>query len=90
VAIYSWYDLSWKEQRAVLHLARRGHRHPNPKVARVAEEWATERLGKDNGKAGSLGEAIFGGLLLDGASLGEGLRDYRRAKRIMRVAERRR
>ncbi len=65
MAMYSWYDLSWKEQRAVLRLARRGSRHPDPKVARVAEEWARERLGEDNGKAGSLGEAIFGGLVLD-------------------------
>jgi hypothetical protein len=89
VAIYSWYDLSWKEQRAVLRLARQGRRHPDSKIARVAEEWAREMLGKDNGQAGALATAIFGGLLGDGASLGEGLRDYRRAKRIMRVAGRR-
>jgi hypothetical protein len=89
VAIYSWYDLSWKEQRAVLRHARQGRRHPDSKMARVAEEWAREKLGKDSGKAGALGRALFGGLFADGASVGEGLRDYRRAKRIMRVAERR-
>ena len=88
MAIYSWYDLSGKEQRAVLRLARQGRRHPDSKVARVAEEWAREKLGKDHGRAGALGGAIFGGLLGDGASLGEGLRDYRRAKRIMQVAKR--
>lgn len=86
MAIYSWYDLSSKEQRAVLRLARQGRRHPDSKVAAVAEEWAKEKLGKDNGKGGALATAIFGGLLGDGASLGEGLRDYRRAKRIVRVA----
>lgn len=88
MAIYSWYDLSWKEQRTVLRLARQGRRHPDSKVARVADDWAREKLGEDDGKAGGLSEAIFGGLLGDGASLGEGIRDYRRAKRIMRVAER--
>lgn len=88
MAVYSWYDLSLKEQRAVLRLARRGVRHPDSEVARVADEWAVEKLRKDNGTGSALGEAIFGGLLGDGASLGEGLRDYRRAKRIMRVAKR--
>jgi hypothetical protein len=88
VPIYSWYDLSLKEQREVLRLARRGRRHSDVKVAKVAEEWAKEKLGKDHGKSGALGEAILGGLFGDGASLGEGIRDYRRAKRIMRVVRR--
>ncbi len=90
MAIYSWHDLPWKEQRAVLRLARQGRRHPDAKVAGVAEDWAREKLGREDGNAGALSMAAFGALLLDGASLGEGLRDYRRAERIMRVAARRR
>jgi hypothetical protein len=45
----------------------------------VAEEWAREKLGRDNGKAGALGTSIFGGLLADGVPVGEGFRDHRRA-----------
>ena len=88
VPIYNWYDLPGEEQRSVLRLARRGLRHPDSRVARLAEDWAREMLGKVDGKPGALGEAIFGIFLGDGASFGEGLRDYRRAKRIMRVAKR--
>ncbi len=54
VAIYSWYDLSWKEQRAVVRLARQGRQHPDTRVAKVAEEWAREKLGIDQGKSGAL------------------------------------
>jgi hypothetical protein len=57
VAIYSWYDLAWKEQRTVLRLARQGRRHPDSKMVRVAEEWAMEKLGKYHGKAGALARA---------------------------------
>ena len=86
VTVYSWYDLTWKEQRTVLRLARRGSKHRDPRIARVAEEWAREKLGKDGRHGGSLAEVFFGALLVDGASIGERLRDRRRAKRIMRVS----
>jgi hypothetical protein len=86
--IYSWYDLSWQEQRTVLRLAREGRRHPDPRVAKVAEEWARERLGLDDRQAGAIGSIIFGALFGDGASMAEGIRDRRAAKRIMRVAAR--
>ena len=86
MAIYSWHDLSWKEQRAVVQLARQGRRHPDRRVATVAEEWAKEKLGR-TARGGSIGEIIVGALLGDGASIAEGLRDRRAAKRIMRVAE---
>src|SRR3954463_777451 len=40
MAIFSWYDLSWKVQRDVVRPARRGRRHSDAKVAGVAGEWA--------------------------------------------------
>jgi hypothetical protein len=88
VPIYSWYDLSWEEQRTVLRLARAGRRHPDPRVAKVAEEWAREKIGVDDRHAGAIASIIFGALLGDGASVAEGIRDRRAAKRIMRVAGR--
>ena len=87
-AVYSWHDLSWKEQRTVLRLAKQGQQHPDPRVAKVAEEWAREKLGLESGAAGSLAEAIFGTLFGEGASAGEAIRDRRAAKRIMRVSTR--
>jgi hypothetical protein len=86
VAVYSWYDLTWKEQRTVLRLARRGSRHPDPQIARVAKEWAREKLGQDSQLAGSLAQVFFGALLAGGGSIAEGLRDRRWAKRIMRIS----
>ena len=88
MAIYSWHDLSWSEQRTVLRLARQGRRHPDRKVAAAAEQWAKEKLGRDGGVGGSIGGIIVGLLFGDGSSIGEGVRDYRAAKRIMRVADR--
>jgi hypothetical protein len=70
--IYCWYDLSWKEQRTVLRLAREGRRHPDPNVAKVAEEWAREKLGLDSRQGGAIASIVFGALLGDGASIGEG------------------
>jgi hypothetical protein len=85
MVIYSWYDLPREEQRTVLRLARKGQRHPDPKIARVAEEWAREKLGLDSGKGGSIATIIIGGLLGDGASVAVAVRDRRAAKRIWRV-----
>jgi hypothetical protein len=85
MAIYSWYDLSWKERRTVVRLARKGRRHPDPAVARVAEEWAKEQLGQDGNDRGGIGSVVVRTLLGDG----EAVREYRAAKRIMRAAERR-
>ena len=85
MALYSWYDLSRQDQRTVVRLARRGQRHPDPQVARVADEWAREMLGRDDRSGGSIATIIVGALLGDGASVGEAVRNYRAAKRIMRV-----
>jgi hypothetical protein len=82
VAIYSWYDLSWRERRAVVRLARTGRRHPDATVARVAEEWARETLGTDGNDRGGIGSMLLRTLLGEG----EAVREYRAAKRIMRVA----
>jgi hypothetical protein len=87
----SWYDLSWKEQRTVLRLARRGNRHPDPNVARAAEEWAREWFQRASDKSYVVSwtvTVIVGGVLGDGSSIGEALRNRRAAKRIMRVSER--
>jgi hypothetical protein len=85
MAIYSWYDLSWKDRRTVVRLARKGHRHPDPRVARVAEQWAKETLGTDGQDRGGLVSTVFRTLLGEG----EAVREHRAAARIMRVAERR-
>jgi len=85
MAIYSWYDLSWKDRRTVVRLARKGRRHPDPAVARVAEEWAKETLGTDGKDRGGVGSMVIRTLLGDG----EAVREYRAATRIMEVAGRR-
>ncbi|RBY96073.1 hypothetical protein DQ237_09255 [Blastococcus sp. TF02-8] len=79
MSIYGWYDLTWKEQRRVLRLARRGERHPDPCTARVAEEWVREKL--EPGAFWTVIATLFGG---------DDLWERRRARRIIRVAAGRR
>ena len=86
MALYSWYDLSWREQCTVVRLARQGRKHPDAEVARVADEWAREKLGLDSAGRGSIGQMILGALLGDGASLGQAWRDRRKAELILRVS----
>jgi hypothetical protein len=62
---------------------------PRPKSGPGRQEWAKERLGQDAGRGGSIGAIIVGALLGDGTSIGESIRDYRAAKRIVRVTSRR-
>ena len=85
MAVHSWYDLSWKERRAVVRLARQGQRHPDTRVASVAEKWAAEVLGRDGNDRGGLFSVVLRTLLGEG----EAVREYRAAARIMRVARRR-
>ncbi|RBY94156.1 hypothetical protein DQ244_02010 [Blastococcus sp. TBT05-19] len=79
MGVYGWYDLSWKERRTVLRLARRGERHPDPRIARVAEEWARETLEPGAFLSGLF--ALFGD---------DGFGQRRGAKRILRVSAGRR
>ena len=85
---HNWYELSRQKQRDVVRLAGRGSRHPDPRVARVADEWAREKLGQGAHQSGSLAQVVFGALLGDGASVAEAVRDHRAAKKIARVAAR--
>ena len=83
--VHNWYELSWAEQRKVVELARQGRRHPDARIARVADAWAREKTGQ----GGSLAQLVVGVLLGDGASIGEAFRERRAARRIMRVSPRR-
>jgi hypothetical protein len=79
--IYSWDDVPAKEQRQVLRRARRGLRHPDRTIARVAEAWAQDTLAR-----GSAVAALLLGLG-SGADAGffDVLCDRRRARTILRV-----
>lgn len=41
----AWKTLTTSERTEVLRLAKAGQTHPDPDVARVANEWATEFVG---------------------------------------------
>lgn len=84
LGIYSWYDLSWREQREVVRLARQGLQHPDRRAARVAQEWAQETLA-----GGSLMGIAFVLMLsfLTHSDAGVSLADRRKAKKILRVSD---
>ena len=86
--VHNWYELSWRQQRAVVRLARQGQRHPDARIARVADDWAWERSGRHPAHGGWLAQLIVGALLGDGASIGEAVSDRRKARVIMRVSTR--
>ena len=85
-AVYSWYDLPSREQRAVLRLSRRGREHPDAKVARLAREWAEEPLRNDGSVLSIIFETVVG-FFLESGGAGYSFVERRRAKRILRAAE---
>jgi len=87
MAVYSWYDLSGREQRAVLRLARKGLMHPDPKVARLARDWAAETLNENGSIFTILVGILVGFILQSDAGVGLSLMDRRRAKRILHATK---
>ena len=88
MTLYSWYDLPWRERRRVVRLAKRGQRHPDPVVARLADEWSKEVLGDGPGVAGGVVIALIGLVFQDGSWFGTRFAEKRAARRIRSVAER--
>jgi hypothetical protein len=80
--IYTWDDVPAKEQRRVLRLARQGSRHPDRKIAGVAQEWAEDTLQRESTTVSLLLSLVSGA---DAGFVVDVLRNRRRARRILRI-----
>lgn len=92
-ALDSWRRLSWRQRREIVKLARGGRAHPDPRIARIAHDWALAVAPPrdDAAKWRELSAGALFGLLLDillaplggaggqatGGALGGGLRSFR-------------
>lgn len=88
----SWMQLSWSQRREILRYARGGRRHPDERLAGIANAWAVDRLARRDASEhlrvglvpavlGLLGEGVVGGYL------GMAVAERRAARRILRATE---
>jgi hypothetical protein len=88
----SWYQLSWNQRRQVLKHAGRGERHPDKRIADIAERWARYRLRPGRWKERREEGLLFALLDLIDAGAGGGflgmlIAERRAARKILRVVE---
>lgn len=85
----SWKELPRQSRRDVQRLAKKGQRHPDPRTAQVAFEWALPRTSSRDGVLASLGidvvfEALFGDA---GVGAGATWAEARLARRIAALGD---
>jgi hypothetical protein len=85
MAFYSWDDLPWSEKRTVTSLARKGFRHPNPRIDKIAKEWAQDTLERNPGVIGWIAGSIVGFLFSTDPGVANSIADRRKAKRILKA-----
>jgi len=61
-----WDALPWRDRRKVERLARKGQRHPNPRISRAAHGWALSVLAStDSQRKGEAAGTFLFGILID-------------------------
>jgi hypothetical protein len=90
-----WQELGGRRRRQVARAARRGHAHPDPYVAAVAQAWATEFLRVHGGRrplrvragdaAWSVAITALVAMLLHGAVMDPGGSEWRERRTARRI-----